>query len=84
MSEDHIAIKKSTYQQMSNDSKLDVLFDYITEMYERNDVCRDKCALRKEECDAKFIGNRKKELAVAGATGFFGGMLGILGRWILQ
>ena len=77
-------ITKETFKGMSVDSKLEVLFDYMTDMLENEPVrvkARDvQCLLKAESCNKRFkkvedsvIKNKVFNTAASFAGGFIGG-----------
>jgi hypothetical protein len=65
-------ITRPTFEQMDTDSKLNILFDYMSDQHE---TCK--------KCVEKINHTGKVNMVVAGAMGFVGGLTGFLGKAIL-
>jgi hypothetical protein len=65
-------ITRPTFEQMDADSKLNILFDYMSDQHE---TCK--------KCVEKINHTGKVNMVVAGAMGFVGGLTGFLGKAIL-
>ncbi len=72
-------IARETFEQMDDTSKLNVLFDYISESIQVQKVLKETCITLKDKIDAR----RKFDTTIAGLTGFAGGMIAHLGQLIL-
>jgi len=71
-------ISRDTFEQMNEQSKLNVLFDYITESAQDFKVLKDTCLALKDRIDSR----RKFDTTTAGVTGFMGGIIAHLGQLI--
>lgn len=63
---------KETYEKASTDTKLNMLFDYVTAIHGRLSI---GCPARLEACDGRFKAIEKRKWVSAGAS-FSGGVLG--------
>ena len=71
-------ITRETFEQMDDTSKLNVLFDYISESVQTQKTLGATCIDLKDKIDAR----RKFDTTVAGLTGFAGGMIAHLGQLV--
>ena len=65
-------ITKETFKEADTDTKLDILFDYIKEIYEQKKVC----GTRFEYLESKKL----KDTALASSMGFVGGAAAVIAK----
>ncbi len=66
-------ISRETFVGMPTKAKLDVLYDLVTQ-YGQN-ICK---------LDKKVDRGRKVDITVAAVMGFFGGLAGHIGQWLIS
>ena len=71
-------IARETFEQMDENSKLNVLFDYATESVKTQTILRDTCIALRDKIDAR----RKFDTTLAGFSGFTGGIIAHLGQLV--
>lgn len=76
-----VSVTKESFQRMSADSKLDVLYDYIVSLHSRETAKENACDKRQEGCEKRFKGleNRKiRDMSLSSAAGLIGGWLAVM------
>ena len=79
-----VSIQKDTYKDMQVDSKLDVLFDYIVEIYDRDEALTIALCEQKAQCAKEFKVDRARQFTFSGIMGLVGGMIAIFFGWVFK
>jgi len=77
-----VPIQKDTYRDMRVESKLDVIFDYIVEIYERDEQLTRSFVEQKAQCAKEFKVDRKYQFTLSGVMGLVGGMIAVIFGWL--
>lgn len=79
-----VPIQKDTYQDMEVQSKLNVIFDYIVEIYERDAALTKSFVEQKAQCAKEFKLDRKIQFTLSGVMGLVGGILAMAFGWVFK
>lgn len=72
-------ITRDTYRDLDTDSKLNVLFDYMHEIHD----CACSTDQKFNDFEKKYDNRKRFDTTIAGTSGFIGGFIAVLVKWIV-